>query len=286
VSPPSFGVQLFSPTLNVPAGTEVQNCYYFKNPSRVDLEITRFQVIFPPGSHHTTLFETDTNYPDHMEDCFNGVNNTSALNPDGMSIVFASARGDMDFSLPPSVSYHLPANRQMMLQVHYVNAADVKTDSSPQVFYNLYATRDTSAITAHLGAIQAMNRAIVIPPHSTEKFSADCSVGQEVNLIGATGHFHSRGTELDVNIAPDNMNNVESTPIYANTTWNDQPFKIFKEPVQVHASGGFRYSCSYTNTTENTYTFGNRVETDEHCIVMLYVYPWNGPFGQCITVPH
>src|SRR5207248_1607009 len=56
--PPEHGVQLQTPAFEVPPGTEVQHCYYFKLPSDVDLDVTRIQIKYLDGSHHMNLYQT------------------------------------------------------------------------------------------------------------------------------------------------------------------------------------------------------------------------------------
>ena len=56
--PPSHGLQLHIAAFPVAQGTETQHCYYFKLPSDVDVDVTRFEIAYREGSHHMNLFRT------------------------------------------------------------------------------------------------------------------------------------------------------------------------------------------------------------------------------------
>jgi hypothetical protein len=279
LAPPAVGVQFHIPSFAVPAGTEVLHCYFFKNPSKVDLEIVRFQVKYTKGSHHTTLYETDQDYPDHDEECPGVVMGNPII--DGFSIFAGAAGEDWEWKLPPGVSRTLKAKRQLMMQVHYVNATTETTaGTSAEVYYNLEATRDTSTIKYHSGSIGFFNQSILIPPRSARTFDMECPLSEDRNILTATGHMHARGTEVDIFYAPDGKNYLPE-PIWKNTDWNNQPLGVFDPPMAVKAGGALRFRCSYNNPTDQSFAFGPSVETNEHCLGAVQMYPMKLNFETC-----
>lgn len=276
LAPPAHGVQLSTPEFPVPPGTERQWCYYFKLPSDQDLDVVRFEIKYLPGSHHMNLFQTDKEVPDHDEDCFAKMPFTSPENPHGVDLVVGSQSENLDWTLPPGVAFKLKAHRQMVLQTHYVNAATQHTPSGTgQVKINLVAEPDPSKITAHLGTMFANNVNIHIPPRQERSFSTTCGLPSAVKLVALTGHFHSRGKVFSVNLAPDGANPTEE--IYRSRAWDEPPFQVLAQPRDIPAGGGLFYTCDFQNRSDLDIKFGPRVDTDEHCNLFAYFYPWEEP---------
>ena len=272
LEPPAQGVQIGTPAFDVPAGTEVQRCYYFKLPSNRDLDVTLIQIRYLAGSHHMNLFQSNQDVVDHDEDCWMKVNFSSAENPNGWDLIAGSQSTSLDWQLPPGVAFHLPAHRQLMLQTHYVNAATQATpDAKGRVKVNLVAEPDPSKITAHMGTMFANNVNINIPPRSERSFSTTCGMSSGVHIAALTGHFHSRGRTFSVNVAPDGKTAGEE--IYRSRAWSEPPFTVLDQPKEVPAGGGLYYTCDFKNDTDQTFTFGPHVETQEHCNLFAYFYP-------------
>ena len=270
---PEHGLQLSTPTFSVPAGTEVQHCYYFKLPSDVDLEVVHFQIKYLAGSHHMNLFQSDGDVPDHDEECFGPVDFSSATNPHGYDLIVGSQQSDLDWTLPEGVAFKLKAHRQILLQTHYVNATTQATPANVgKVRINLETAPDPSKITAHMGTMFANNVNIKIPPHESRSFSTTCDLPAAAQIAALTGHFHSRGRTFSVNVAPDGSDPTDE--IYRSRAWSEPPFTVLPEPRTVPANGGLFYTCDYQNDTDQTITFGPHVETQEHCNLFAYFYPW------------
>ena len=271
---PVHGVQIGTPEFIVPAGQERQWCYYFKLPSDVDLDVVKFQIRFLPGSHHMNLFQTDKDVPDHDEDCFAAMPFTNEKNPDGVDLVIGSQSAEMDWTLPPGVAFKLKAHRQLVLQTHYVNAATQKTPSGHgKVLINFVTEPDPSKITAHMGTMFANNVNIHIPPHESRSFSTTCGLSKPVKVVALTGHFHSRGKIFSVNLAPDGAD--PTAEIYRSRAWDEPPFKVLDQPIDIPAGGGLYYTCEFQNSSDLDIKFGPHVETEEHCNLFAYFYPWD-----------
>jgi hypothetical protein len=266
-------VQLQTPAFDVAPGTELQHCYYFKLPSDVDLDVVKIQVRYLQGSHHMNLFQTDRDVPTHDEDCPGPVDFSSPTKPDGYDLIVGSQATALDWQLPQGVAFKLKAKRQLMLQTHYVNASTQKTPlNKGHVKVNLIAEPDKSKITAHMGTMFANNVNIHIPPHDSREFSTTCGIDRDVKIAALTGHFHSRGKTFSVNLAPDGKN--PSDEIFRSRAWAEPPFTVLDQPRDLPKGGGLYYTCSFQNDTDLDVKFGPKVETNEHCNLFAYFYPW------------
>jgi hypothetical protein len=268
---PAHGVQLSTPLFNVAAGTEYQHCWWFKLPSNVDLDVVKIEVRYLKGSHHMNLFQSDRDLPDGDGDCLKGV--FSPMGTNGYNLIVGSQSENMDWTLPPGVAFKLKAHKQIMLQTHYVNASTQGTPAGKgKVKINLYAEPDASKITTHMGTVFANNVNIKLPPHETSSFTTSCTMPSAVKVAALTGHFHSRGKAFSVNLSPDGT--TAQDEIYRSRAWDEPPFKVLDPALQIPAGGAFQYTCEYQNNSDNTILFGPQVETDEHCNLFAYVYPW------------
>ncbi len=320
--PPSGqGVQMKTDAFQVPAGTELQSCYFYKvsdltaaagaDPA-VPVDIHRVQIVQKTGSHHMNLFRVRTivgldpaagavqRATGGMGPCF-----SSANWADWPLITNFQGEGGDDWSYPDGVANVLDPGETLMLQTHYVNATTQGTpDGVGQVAINLW-TIPPAQVTAELGTIFATNQAIsVCQSNPTPSYSASCLFNSTaaVTVIGANGHFHSRGTEFDIyawdgtsTAAPD-----VSSRFYQSTAWNEPPMLHSPDLARsIPAQGGIRYTCNYQwappsdaiggcgalNAFETAhhaslptqsdccYTFGPQVDINEHCNAFVYYYP-------------
>jgi hypothetical protein len=322
--PAGQGLQMKLEPFAVPAGTEVQSCYFFKvsdlaSASGFDpaqpVDVHRVQIVQKAGSHHMNLFRVRTIHGlDPAGGTVTGTNGqgqcfVSSNWSDWPLIANDQGAGADDWSYPDGVVNELNPpdypDETLMLQTHFVNAATQKTpDQVGQVAINLW-TLPAAQVTAQIGTVFATNQNISVcqsNPQPTYSASFPFKNATPVTIIGANGHFHSRGTEFDIytwdgtsTVTPD-----ASARFYQSKTWDEPP--MLHSPaleLTVPANGGIWYTCDYQwqqptasaggCTTLNTfeqahhsdlpnqmdccYTFGPQVDVNEHCNAFVYYYP-------------
>jgi hypothetical protein len=323
--PPSGeGVQLLTDLFAVPAGEELQVCYFFKvsdllrangmDPTQ-PLQLHRIQVVQKPGSHHMNLFRVRSIVN------LDPANGSPQVGINGVGQCFVSSNwadwplvansqqeGNQDWQYPDGVANEIDPSETLMLQTHYVNATTQGTpDGQGMVAINLFGM-DPSQVQYPLGTVFATNQNIrICQKNPTPSFSASCQLQSPapVTIVGANGHFHSRGKEFDM-YAWDGTSTTTpdvSSRFYRSTTWSDPPMlhsPDLEQPVQ--SGGGVWYTCSYewqdpsvltngvltcdslnafdakkygTPPSEQDccYTFGPQVDLNEHCNAFIYYYP-------------
>ena len=269
--PPAHGVQIQTPEFSVPAGQEIQHCYWFKLPSDADLDVVNIQVRYLAGSHHMNLFQTDQDFPDHDADCFKGV--FSPMGTNGYNLIVGSQNASLDWKLPDGVAFKLKAHRQLMLQTHYVNAGTQSTPAGVgKVRVNLAAEPDPTKIRAHMGTMFANNVNVDIPPHAERAFTTTCTFPEDATVVAMTGHFHSRGKAFSVNVSPDGK--AANDEVYRSRDWAEPAFTVLSGTRSIPKGGGLQYTCAFSNSGDTAVKFGPHVETDEHCNLFAYFYPW------------
>lgn len=318
--PPSGeGVQLKTDAFPVAAGTEVQSCYFFKVgdlagaagfDATQPINLHRVEIVQKAGSHHMNLFRVRTIVGlDPANGTQTGVNGqgpcfVSSNWADWPLVANDQGAGAEDWSYPDGVANQLDAGETLMLQTHYVNAATQGTpDGVGQVAINLW-TMPAEKVTAQLGTLFATDQSIrICQSNPTPSYSASCNFHSStpVTIVGANGHFHSRGTEFDIFAWDGTSTTTPDTAsrFYQSMTWNEPPMLHSPElQLTVPANGGVWYTCDYqwqppaesigcatlnafdakkystpAAQQDCCYTFGPQVDVNEHCNAFVYYYP-------------
>ncbi|RYE75901.1 MAG: hypothetical protein EOO74_09305 [Myxococcales bacterium] len=139
-----------------------------------------------------------------------------------------------------------------------------------------------AAVKAEVGTAFATNQGIEICPGDKDKtFETHCRFTKDkpVTIIGANGHFHSRGKRFSMALW-DDVNGAASTNFYESKAWDEPPFDRGLD-LLVPPGGGVSYTCEYTAAPDSCgdpdkqccFTFGPKVEQNEHCNAFVYYYP-------------
>lgn len=280
------GFQLKVPEFMVPAGTEVQSCYFFKVPGDASQEVwvDHYQIAQTTGSHHMNLFRVKTiknlvpttdGSPVVNGECF-----VSSNWADWPLIVNSQQDSTTDWQLPPTVGAKFHGGDVMMLQTHYVNATTQKTPAKAKVLVNFLFPKTPP--TNEMSTLFATNQNIRVCPGETDKsFTKTCKfTANGVHVIAANGHFHSRGTKFEM-FPVDDQGTVGQS-FYTSTVWDDPPMTRDLD-IQLAQNGGVEWKCTFDapagscgNPDDSCcYTFGGHVDTQEHCNAFVYYWGAN-----------
>lgn len=322
LEPPASGqgFQMQTEDIAVPQGAEEQDCYFFKVSelaaasgldAKAPVNLHRVQIAQRDGSHHMNIFRVKTIRklgPDGglvqkglngESECFKSPNWS-----DWPLIANTQQNGSTDWTYPDGVANVLQPEEWIMLQTHYVNASSQKTpEAVGRVRVNFWSL-PAEEVKAEMGTVFATKQSIRVCQHNpTPSFEGTCQIRSPsaVTIIGANGHFHSRGTRFNI-FSWDGTSTdapLESEQFYTSEKWDDPPMMHSPElDVKLPVMGGIRYSCdfrwqepvpsvgckgldAYDQTKNMTaeeqldccYTFGAIVEKNEHCNAFVYYYP-------------
>lgn len=304
-----FRTELFS----VAPGEEVQDCYFFKVselakagglPENEPVNLHRVQMVQKDGSHHMNIFRVRTVKglgPDGgaiqrgkngQGECFKSPNWS-----DWPLVANTQQDGRVDWTFPDGVANVFQPDEWLMLQTHYVNAGTQKTPEKAEVAVNFHTIKKEE-VQHEMGTLFATKQSIrVCRNNPSPSFSGTCQFkgDKPVNIIGANGHFHSRGKEFNMytwdgtSIAQP----PDSSRFYQSKTWDDPP--MLRSPdlnLTVPPKSGVYFTCGYQWTPpadsvgcegldaadkspdkDCCYTFGPIVEKNEHCNIFVYYWP-------------
>lgn len=312
------GFQMKTELFQVEPGDEVQDCYFFKvrdlaRANGMDenspVNLHRVHVVQRTGSHHMNIFRVRTiagldpangaiqRGKNGVGECFKSPNWS-----DWPLVANTQAKGELDWTFPDGVANVLQPDEWLMLQTHYVNATSQKTPEGGEVAVNFHAIAKKD-VQHEMGTLFATKQSIRVcrnNPRPTFTGSCQFKSGQEVQVIGANGHFHARGKQFQM-YSWDGTS-IETPPdsarFYESRLWDEPP--MLRSPdldLKIQAAGGVMYSCTYEwmppseesggcakldeldkaknadATPDCCYTFGPIVERNEHCNAFVYYYP-------------
>lgn len=315
IDPPSIGqgFQMRTELFTVNPGEEVQDCYFYRvgdlakaagMAANEPVNLHRVQLAQRAGSHHMNIFRVKTvkgldpaNGPiqrgkNGQGECFKSPNWA-----DWPLVANTQQDGNVDWTYPDGVANVFQPDEWLMLQTHYVNAGTQKTPEGAEVVVNFH-TIPKDQVKHELGTLFATKQSVrVCKSNPTPEFSGTCQIKSKepVNIIGANGHFHSRGTKFEM-FAWDGTSlgkPADSARFYSSKSWDDPP--MLRSPelnVTLPPNSGVMFTCDYQwrpptddvgcagldatdKSTEKDccYTFGPIVEKNEHCNAFVYYWP-------------
>lgn len=256
------------------------------------------------GSHHMNILRVRTTYgldpangpiqrgKNGAGECFKSTNWS-----DWPLVANTQQDGNVDWTFPDGVANVFQPDEWLMLQTHYVNASSQKTPHKAEVAVNFHTMRKED-VKHELGTLFATKQSVrVCKSNPSPQFSGTCQFkgDQPVNIIGANGHFHSRGKQFEM-YAWDGTSIAQppdTAKFYSSKSWDDPP--MLRSPdlnLPVPAKGGVFFTCGYqwippaeevgcagldevdkSPNKDCCYTFGPIVERNEHCNAFVYYWP-------------
>lgn len=266
------GFSLRIPETVVPAGRELQNCYFVRVPDMLDgrdLWIDRIELALNPGSHHFNVFRVKTiigldpaaGTPIQLGDYEGTVVEGSdeyATNPCWDSanwadwpLVANSQKSTAhepvtEWKLPDEVAIRFTPGELLMLQMHYVNATDQPTPYGARVGANFHNTSPRPSLV-EMGSLFATQQNIrICRSNPVVTYSGTCRFPNAVTIDAANGHFHKRGDQF--RIYPwDGMSAQHPDPatqFYLSEDW-DHPPMTFDIGLSLPANNGIWWDCQY-----------------------------------------
>ena len=325
LAPPAKGegFQIATDDITVAPGTEEQDCYFFKVkdvaaanglPADKPVNLHHIQAAQRAGSHHMNIFRVKTivkldpaagavqKGTNGVGECFKSPNWA-----DWPLVANSQRDGSIDWVYPDGVANTFQPDEWLMLQTHYVNAGTQKTpDNIGRVRVNFF-TIPAEQVKYQLGTLFATKQSIrVCQGNPTPTYEGGCQINSDVpvHIIGANGHFHSRGKQFEM-YSWDGT--TKTTPavdkkFYTSSAWAEPPMITSASSpalnLDVAPKAGIWYTCNYEwsappapttcadvnaydkmkymtpdSSLDCCYTFGPIVDKNEHCNAFVYYYP-------------
>lgn len=261
----------------VPAGKEIQSCYYTTLPNADEVFVRQFDATQAVGGHHVIIMQPLTPMPDGtIEDCTEGDAMVKYI-----PLVLSSELNHLD--LPDGLAVPLPAHAQVVLQSHYINTTpnDIRAKDVVDLKF-----RDPSEHFERLGFWATSVLDLNIPPAQISTLKYKCAVEKDMKVVSLIGHMHDNGYQLSIDIGPASA--VQR--IYTIDQWESgfrdrPPNKTWttSDPFQVHAGDEIDVACTWDSKATQTLHF-----PAEMCASNAWYFPADGSvtcMGTVLSAP-
>ncbi|HTE54996.1 MAG TPA: hypothetical protein VK698_29285 [Kofleriaceae bacterium] len=266
----------------VPHGVEDTRCIRKRLTNDTEIKVGQIENRLGLSSHHLIVYRLadDIEETTEPEPCQPFV---EVLDPTKGSPMAVTQRSEELISLPPGVAFSLEAGQMIRMELHYINATDEDRElTATTTFHELPESEfEQEADFLFIG-----NPDINLPPAPAEPEEPDViTLGPsylplpsdlaDINVFAITGHEHQWGTDVQVSVATGEDD--EGTPIYApeDFQWDEPETTYHDPPISMPAGGGFQFTCSWQNRSDQEVGFGESVN-DEMCFFWAYYYPSHG----------
>ena len=260
--------------LTVQPGEEHTKCMVTRLGNTKALHVGAIHNVLSPGSHHMIVYRSNETVEQTTP--FDCKPFTDTLDPSKGSTLVVTQKHDDLLTLPDGVAFALEPNQMVRLEMHYINAGSAPLDVSAKA---TFVTMDEARFKDEADFLFIGDPDITLAPHTKGTvgpiFFALPSAYDGVKFFAITGHEHQFGTNVSVAVAATSAD--PGTPVYdvPGWQWNEPKTVVQDKPFTIPSGGGFRFSCDWNNTSDNTVKFGESAN-DEMCFFWAYYYPAQG----------
>jgi hypothetical protein len=245
---------LHAPVYAVNTTNDVYRCFVIPTNLLTNKYITGLEAI--PGDrsvvHHILIYSDTTNIPSTLDalDPGPGYTNFGGTGSSASKLIGVWVPGQSAYYSPAGMGIRLPANSNVVLQIHYPGGITGKTDSTKLLLKLSSTFQREISIDAPLEHLHLDNGPLIIPANTTRTFYAHYQVPVDLSVLGVGPHMHLIGTSiLSFGITPTN----DTIPFIRIPHWDFHWQGVYSFPnVLKIPAGTILYSeAHYDNTSAN-----------------------------------
>ncbi len=263
LDPPAKGFQVQTVGGMIQPGQDVETCEVVQLPGKPEdtYYVNQFEVAMTTYSHHLLVAAaipgsaTEKSLSVGMKKKCSG--------PDGFGGDVYGVTGSQhpyhSETYPPGVGKTFYGGQMLVFDYHYFNTSTAPVQARSAVNFH---TVDKSQVTKTAHNFGFYNLSIFIPAQSKKAFTGGCIFDHDILVSKLTRHTHQWGTDFDVYYQGGDKDgaHIWTTPNYEQTEY------VFDQPILMKKGTGFRFTCSFNNTTAGALKFG-LTASDEMCIL-------------------
>lgn len=263
----------FSPPTIHP-GEEFTKCVVLRLGNPKPIHVGTIHNVLSNGSHHMIVYRSSETV--EQKTPFDCVPFTDTLDPSKGSTLMVTQKHDDVLNLPSGVGFTLDADQMIRIELHYLDATQAPINVTAST---TFVTMDDSQFKNEADFLFIGDPDITLPPNSSQtlgpiffQLPSEYATSQ---FFAITGHEHQYGTDVTVSVAKDATDTGKSVYDVPGWLWSEPSTVVADPPFTIPQNGGFRFTCKWTNTSDNTVKFGESAE-DEMCFFWAYYYPSQG----------
>lgn len=280
---PADAIHLRIGPVTIPSATEKTMCITGYLPTTVPIDVV--QVDARQTYTHHVIFYREA--PDATEDLTPTDCQPLDILSTSRAPLFIGESPDASMKLPPNVAYHLNAGAPYRIEGHFLNAALTDVQADAEIILTPARPGDSTqeADMIFLSAVSQLDKKYDgidkgLPP-MTQLTIDPAWWGMPDDMLGSkffalTSHQHHLGS--DFVITKSTSATDPGTQLFETMNWSHPPLLMYSDdaPLTFKQGEGYRWVCSYNNTTTDYIRFGQSALKNEMCILWAYYYPSQG----------
>lgn len=277
---------------------EDYRCFLIPVNNATPQTITAVEVV--PGNrsmvHHVLVYQDNSSTPAQLDaaDPLPGYSNFGGVGSPNAKLIGAWVPGSSPMVFPAGTGIPIPANGQIVIQVHYPVGTLNKTDSTRiNLTFGSGGLREI-ALDPALNHYTNLNEPLAIPPGQIKSFYAERTIPVPVTLLSVAPHMHLLGKSIKVfAVKPNN----DTVPLIHIPKWDFawQGSYDLKRAVTFPAGTKIRAEAVYDNTSANPWNpsnppqwvYAGEATTDEMMVVYFsYLIPSFAADTNIVIDPH
>lgn len=273
-TPTSYALTLGSWTMQ--PSQETTRCVVKRLGNTGTIRVDQIRTNLSRGSHHFIVYKSADTV--EQTEPFPCTPFSETLGGQTVPLMISQIREET-LTLPEGVAFELAPNQMIRLEAHYLNYFPEPIETGAEVVFEV---ADSSATELADFMFYGTTQVYIPAGQSVTTPWKFHSVPAGVKVFGLTGHTHALGTNVEIEKSSARTSAGEALypPEGQPFDWAEAPVAMFSPPLQF-AGDGFRFRCSWTNTTERDVHFGESAN-QEMCFFWAYYYPSQG-YRLCVS---
>jgi hypothetical protein len=264
-SPPaaeSGEIEFDSPIIPAIApGTDVTYCSYLDTHVTDETDVVHYRVFESLTGHHAVLYAARQSRPVDTHVC------TEDDMVNSRFLAGGGAEGVGTIEIPDGLAFRIPANTQLMMQTHWINATQNPVDGQAVAYIT---TMPSSPSRQMLDLFNVVKTDFSIPAGMKATASSTCTLKKDLQLFAIAGHAHEYASNVNIQLGDGTANNM-----LWNHDWQPQyssapPYLIYgkDQPLALKAGQQITVTCSWNNTSGIDLAFPR-----EMCVSVGFYFP-------------
>jgi hypothetical protein len=251
------------------AAGDAFECFYTSLVTDHEVSVVRAKAVQAKGGHHVTVYYADDYRAAEHHKC-----DDAEMTQWHQVAAAAGAEGaSTTFSLPEGLAFKIPADKQIVVQSHYINTTGNSFTANDKITIELV---DPSSVKAHANLFVAADLGFKIPPKASGySRTTACTVQSDLEVATLFGHMHEMGAHYKLETVDDAGNSLSTLyerdwlPEYTSHT-PEQRFS-YEAPLLVKQGTRLRQTCTWNNIGDVEITHPR-----EMCLGLLFYFPDDG----------